>query len=246
MSKIKKAAIVTGGSGGIGSAVCKALAEQGWLTAVFYNSDEKGASAVVDEITSKKYTAKAFQCDISDINSIRNAVEAVRKEYGEIGLLVNNSGIADIGLFTDMSDERLTRMINVDLLGAMRITKEVIPDMIRSHEGAVINISSVWGECGASCEVAYSAAKAGLIGFTKALAKECAPSNVRVNCISCGLIDTKMNACFSQDELNEVVDDIPSGRMGTPEDIANGVLFLSDEKSSYIQGQILRIDGGWI
>lgn len=246
MSKIKKAAIVTGGSGGIGSAVCKALAEQGWLTAVFYNSDEKGASAVVDEITSKKYTAKAFKCDISDINSIRNAVEAVRKEYGEIGLLVNNSGIADIGLFTDMSDERLTRMINVDLLGAMRITKEVIPDMIRSHEGAVINISSVWGECGASCEVAYSAAKAGLIGFTKALAKECAPSNVRVNCISCGLIDTKMNACFSQDELNEVVDDIPSGRIGTPEDIANGVLFLSDEKSSYIQGQILRIDGGWI
>lgn len=246
MGIIKKAAIVTGGSGGIGSEICKALAGQGWLTAVLYNTDENSAQDIVESIVSKKYTAKAFRCDISDIESIRSAVTAVREEFGEIGLLVNNSGIADIGLFTDMSDERLLQMINVDLLGAMRITKEVLPDMIRSHEGAVINISSVWGECGASCEVAYSAAKAGLIGFTKALAKECAPSNVRVNCISCGLIDTKMNACFSKEELDSVVDDIPSGRIGTPEDIANAVLFLSDDKSSYIQGHILRIDGGWI
>ena len=128
----------------------------------------------------------------------------------------------------------------------MRLTKDVIPQMLRRHSGSVINISSVWGESGASCEVAYSAAKAGLIGFTKALAKECAPSGVRVNCVSCGLIDTKMNSSLSEEDLNAVTDEIPMGRMGTPADIANAVMFLAEESSAYITGQVLRVDGGWL
>ena len=164
----------------------------------------------------------------------------------ECELLINNAGIADIGLFTDLTDERLAELMNTNLFGHMRLTKDVLPQMLRRHSGSVINISSVWGESGASCEVAYSAAKAGLIGFTKALAKECAPSGVRVNCVSCGLIDTKMNITLSEEDLNAVTDEIPMGRMGTPDDIANAVMFLAEESSAYITGQVLRVDGGWL
>lgn len=246
MGIIKKAAIVTGGSGGIGGEICSALAKQGWLTAICYNTNKADAVKLRDELKAQGYTAEAFHCDISELSSIKALVKNVHECFGEIGLLVNNSGTAEIGLFTDLTDERLFQIMNIDLLGAMRLTKEVLPEMIRAHDGAVINISSVWGECGASCEVAYSAAKAGLIGFTKALAKECAPSNVRINCVSCGLIDTKMNASLSAEDLESIVSDIPSGRMGTPKDIASAVLFLADENSSYIQGQVIRVDGGWI
>lgn len=243
---MKKAAIVTGGSGGIGRAVCRKLAKDGWLVAVCYNSSEQTAQKLVDELKSQHYSAQAFYCDISSLDSIRNCVREVRACFGEIRLLVNNGGIADINLFTDISDERLCRIIDVNLMGAMRISREVLPEMIRNHTGSIINISSVWGECGASCEVAYSAAKAGLIGFTKALAKEVAPSGIHVNCVSCGLIDTKMNAELSQEELQNVIDDIPMGRMGKPEEIAETVAFLTDERSSYIQGQVIRADGAWI
>lgn len=243
---MKKAAIVTGGSGGIGRAVSAALAREGWLTAVCYNSDRSAAEETVRMIRESKGTAQAFKCDISSLDSIKECVSQVHDIFGRVELLVNNAGIADINLFTQISDERLCELLNVNLLGAMRMTKEVLPEMLHEHNGAVINISSVWGECGASCETAYSAAKAGLIGFTKALAKEVAPSSVRVNCVSCGLIDTAMNAGLSSEDLQAVVEDIPAGRMGTPEDIANAVVFLADERSAYIQGQVIRADGGWI
>lgn len=243
---MKKAAIVTGGSGGIGSAVCERLAAEGWLTAVCYNNDKSSAEGIAERIRANGGTAEAFRCDISSAESIQQCVENVKKSFGGISLLVNNGGIADINLFTSISDERLTEIINIDLLGAMRLSRAVLPDMIREHSGVIINISSVWGECGASCEVAYSAAKAGIIGFTKALAREVAPSNVRVNCVSCGLIDTKMNGELSKADLDAVIEDIPAGRIGTPQDAANAVAFLADEKSSYIQGQVIRVDGCWI
>lgn len=246
MGIIKKAAIVTGGAGGIGSAVCRALAAEGYPVAVCFNTSKVEAAALCEEITAAKGTAAAFKCDIGDIESIKACVASVRAKYGDIGLLVNNAGTANIGLYTDLSDEQLTRLMNVNLLGAMRISKEVIPDMVRSHSGNIINISSVWGECGASCEVAYSAAKAGLIGFTKALAKELAPSGVRVNCISCGLIDTKMNSELSADDISALLQDIPTGRMGTTEDVANALLFLAGEGSAYITGQTIRVDGAWL
>ncbi len=246
MGRIKKAAIVTGGSGGIGGAISRRLAQAGYLTAIGYNRDKASAEKLAEELRVQGFTAEAFHCDIADPSGTADLLKAVENTLGECELLVNNAGIADIGLFTDLTDERLTEIMNTDLLGHMRLTKAVLPAMLRRHEGCVINISSVWGECGASCEVAYSAAKAGLIGFTKALAKECAPSGVRVNCVSCGLIDTKMNSTLSSEDLSAVTDEIPMGRMGKPDDIADAVLFLAGSSAAYITGQVLRVDGGWI
>ena len=246
MSRIKKAALVTGGSGGIGGAVSRELAKAGYLTAIGYSHGRDRACAIADELKAQGFTAEAFRCDITDSGSIRQCLEDIDQKFGQIELLVNNAGIADIGLFTDLTDERLFEIMDTDLLGHLRLTKAVLPQMISRHQGQVINISSVWGEVGASCEGAYSAAKAGLIGFTKALAKECAPSGVRVNCVSCGLIDTPMNGELSADDLAAVVDEIPLGRMGTPDDAAAAVLFLADSASSYITGQVIRVDGAWL
>ena len=246
MGVIKKAALVTGGSGGIGSAVCRRLAEEGWLTVIGYNTDKTSAENLAAELTGRKLSAAAIRCDVTDDESIQSCLKETERLFGETGLLVNNGGKANIGLFTDMSGKDINELMDIDLVGAMRLTNAVLPRMIRRHEGNIINISSVWGECGASCEVVYSAAKAGLIGFTKALAKEVAPSGVRVNCVSCGLIDTKMNGELSKEDLDAVIEDIPSGRMGTPEDVANTVAFLAGGESAYITGQVIRVDGGWI
>ena len=163
---------------------------------------------------------------------------------GDCSLLINNAGIAQIKLFTDVTDEELDRMISADLTGTMRLTREVCRQMIRAHEGCIINISSVWGVYGASCEVAYSAAKAGLIGFTKALAKELGPSGIRVNCIAPGVIESPMNGHLSEEEMHELIDCTPLMRIGKPEDVSHAARFL--ESSSFATAQVLGIDGGFI
>lgn len=243
---MKKTALVTGGSGGIGSEVCKALAEDGWQVAVCYKSGRAAAEALVTELKGQGLCAEAFHCDIGDRESIERCISEVRDSFGMVTLLVNNAGTADIELFTDMTDEKLCEMLEINLLGAMRMSRGVLTDMIREHTGNIINITSVWGEKGASCEVAYSAAKAGLIGFTKALAREVAISGIRVNCISCGMIDTKMNGELTEEDVRAIVDDIPTGRIGLPRDVANAVRFLSSEGADYIHGQVIRVDGCWI
>lgn len=243
---MKKTALVTGGSGGIGSEVCKALAEDGWQVAVCYKSGRAAAEALVTELKGQGLCAEAFHCDIGDRESIERCISEVRDSFGMVTLLVNNAGTADIELFTDMTDEKLCEMLEINLLGAMRMSRGVLTDMIREHTGNIINITSVWGEKGASCEVAYSAAKAGLIGFTKALAREVAISGIRVNCISCGMIDTKMNGELTEEDVRVIVDDIPAGRIGLPRDVANAVRFLSSEGADYIHGQVIRVDGCWI
>lgn len=243
---MSKTAIITGGSGGIGSAICRVLAAEGWRTVVCYNHGEAQAKALAAELCAGGHTAQAFFMDISSKVSIEGGLAKIKTILGEPELLVNNAGIADIGLFTDMTDERLCEMLNVNLLGTMRLSKAVLPEMIRAHRGNIVNISSVWGEVGASCEVAYSAAKAGLIGFTKALAREVAVSGVKVNCISCGMIDTKMNGELSPEDVQAVVDEISVGRIGTPKDVANAVKFLASDQSDYIHGQVIRVDGAWI
>lgn len=243
---MKKTALVTGGSGGIGSEVCKALAEDGWQVAVCYKSGRAAAEALVTELKGQGLCAEAFHCDIGDRESIERCISEVRDSFGMVTLLVNNAGTADIELFTDMTDEKLCEMLEINLLGAMRMSRGVLTDMIREHAGNIINITSVWGEKGASCEVAYSAAKAGLIGFTKALAREVAISGIRVNCISCGMIDTKMNGELTEEDVRAIVDDIPAGRIGLPRDVANAVRFLSSEGADYIHGQVIRVDGCWV
>lgn len=243
---MKKTALVTGGSGGIGSEVCRVLAEDGWQVAVCYKSGRATTEALVTELKGQGLCAEAFHCDIGDKESIERCISEVRDSFGMVTLLVNNAGTADIELFTDMTDEKLCEMLEINLLGAMRMSRGVLSDMIREHTGNIINITSVWGEKGASCEVAYSAAKAGLIGFTKALAREVAISGVRVNCVSCGMIDTKMNGELTEEDVRAIVDDIPAGRIGLPRDVANAVRFLSSEGADYIHGQVVRVDGCWI
>ena len=243
---MRKVAFITGASGGIGSACARTLAKDGYAVAIGFSSNESAANELSAELKSQGFDALAVQCDITDSGSIASAVSLIEKDLGIISVLVNNAGIANISLFTDNSYNDLRRMLDTDLLGAMELSRQVLPAMIREKCGNIINISSVWGEKGASCEVAYCAAKAGLIGFTKALAREEAPSGIRVNCISCGYIDTKMNSELSDEDKQAVLDEIPAGRFGTPQDVAGAVSFLVSEKAGYITGQVIRVDGCWI
>ncbi len=237
-------AFVTGASGGIGSVICKTLSEKGYAVAAAYNNNEQGAALVVREIVSTGGRAIAVKCDVSDPDSVMEAYEKTVSRLGGVSLLVNNAGMAHIGLFTDMTAAQIGQMLSVNLSGAMLVTKAFLPDMIRKRSGNIINISSMWGEVGASCEVVYSAAKAGLIGFTKALAKEEGLSGVRVNCITAGLIDTPMNAQLLPDDIAALVDEIPLSRIGLPQDVANAVEFLASERSSYITGAVIKVNGG--
>jgi 3-oxoacyl-[acyl-carrier protein] reductase len=243
---MRKVAFITGASGDIGSEISRILAKQGYAAALGFNTNESAANELSAELKSQGCEAIAVKCDITDSASIASALELIKKELGEVMLLVNNAGLASIGLYTDLTDAELANIITTDLVGAMEVSRQVLPAMIRAKQGCIINISSVWGEKGASCEVAYSAAKAGLIGFTKALAREEGPSGIRVNCVSCGFIDTKMNAELCEQDKQSVIDEIPSSRIGTPQDIADAVSFLASEKSDYINGQVIRVDGCWI
>lgn len=230
-------ALVTGASGGIGSAVARTLAGEGHRVIIGYHSGRDTAERLAEELG-----GKAVSFDLSRPESILASLE----ECGEVGILVNNGGSEHIGLFQDMTAPQLAALMNTDLLGAMELTRLLLPQMISRHSGVIVNIASVWGEVGASCEVAYSAAKAGIIGFTKALAKEVAPSGIRVNCVSPGFIDTRMNSQLNADEREALIGDIPLSRAGTPQEVADAVSFLCSEKSAYICGQTLRVDGAWI
>lgn len=232
-----KKAVVTGGSGGIGSAICRALAENGYYVYVGYASSAEKAALLAAEIG-----GESLEIDVSDVKSIDAACE----KMGAVNLLVNNAGISEINLFTAISEEKSSRIINVNLVGAMELTRKLLPSMIREKSGCIINISSMWGEVGASCEVDYSASKAGIIGFTKALAKEVAPSGIRVNCISPGFIMTEMNSRFSAEDLELIREEIPLGIFGEPRHIADAVVFLASEKAEYITGQIIGVNGGMV
>lgn len=232
-----KKALVTGGSGGIGSAVCRMLSENNYMVYINYYSSEKKAQHLADDIK-----GIAVKFDVSDRNDVNNAVKSI----GHIDLLVNNSGISEINTFDSVSPENADRILNINLKGTLNCSRAVLPDMIRNKSGVIINISSMWGECGASCEVDYSASKAGVIGFTKALAKEVAPSGIRVNCISPGFILTDMNKNFSDEDLKLIKEDIPLGIFGIPENVADSVIFLASEKASFITGQILGVNGGMV
>lgn len=232
-----KKALVTGGCGGIGEAVCKKLANDGYTVYVNYAHSKERAEKIASEIG-----GKAVFFDVSDSTSVRS----VLKDIGFVGLLVNNAGISEIDLFTSISDEKADDILNINLKGAMNCARALLPEMIKAKSGNIINISSMWGQCGASCEVDYSASKAGLIGFTKALAKEVAPSGIRVNCIAPGFIMTEMNKRFTAEELEMIREDIPLGIFGTPDHVAEAVSFMASDRSEYITGQILAVNGGMV
>ncbi len=236
---MEKKAFVTGGTGGIGKEIVKTLSQNGYAVTFSYNKNLEQAKQIA-----LQFNADFVKLDITDSNDINNLKDLFEKQ--NFSLLVNNAGVAHLGLFQLMSDEQLMYILNSNLIGAVKLTKLILPFMIRNQKGNIINISSMWGEVGASCEVAYSCAKAGLIGFTKALAKEVAPSGIRVNCISAGAVDTKMNDCLSKEEKESFCQEIPLGRFASPKEIADAALFLASEKSSYITGEILRVNGGFV
>lgn len=244
---MNKTALITGASGEIGSAISLELAKNGYDICVGYAHRQDEAQRLAKRL-SEEFSVKAYavRFDYSCLESIDKSVSEFTQLFGGADVIVNNGGCESIGLFQQLTDERLVEVMNTDLVGAMLLTKKLLGGMIKKHSGYIINISSVWGEVGASCEVAYSAAKAGLIGFTKALAKECAPSGICVNCISPGFIDTRMNSQLSDEEKNGIIGDIPCCRAGTTQDIANTAAFLVSGKADYICGQVIRVDGGWI
>jgi len=240
---IQKTALVTGGSGGIGQAIALALGRAGWQVAVHYNSNQTDAKRIAEEITAMGSRAIAVHADITDAEEVKRMCEDVRICLGGIDLLVNNAGVSDIRPFSDISPEHWYKIISTDLDGMYNCTRAALPYL--ENGASIVNISSVWGLYGASCEVHYSTAKAGMIGFTSSLAKELGPSGIRVNCVAPGVIDTEMNGWLSEDDRAELAESTPLGRMGRPEEVASAVVFLASDDASFITGVTLPVTGGF-
>ena len=241
-----KCAFITGASGGIGKAIALRLAADGFDIAACYYSDDLGATELEKELKNLGTNYRIYKADVSDHNRMKEIFEDAIEFFGGISVLVNNAGMAQQKLFTDISEDEFDRICAVNFKSVYNCCKFAVPDMVSRKSGKIINISSMWGISGASCETVYSATKAAVIGFTKALGKELAPSNIQVNCIAPGAIDTKMNNSLSDDDKAAFADEIPAGRFGTPEEIAGIVSFLAGKDSSYVTSQTLVADGGFI
>ena len=237
-----KTVLVTGGSRGIGKAIVQKFAENNYNVILNYNKSFESASQI-----EKNYkNIKIFKADVTDRKEVQNMINYAYSTFGNIDILVNNAGIGCTGLLQDLSYEEWNTVFNVNVNGVFNCTQQVLPKMISNHSGKIINISSIWGMVGASCEVAYSASKSAIIGFTKALAKEVGPSGITVNAVAPGIIMTDMVSSYSIEEFEEIRKQIPLGEIGSTEDIANAVYFLASDESRYITGQVLSPNGGWV
>lgn len=243
---MNKAVLITGATGGIGEALCRVFAENGYDIALHFFKNEEKAISLCKELEEKhKIRATAFKANLCDFSQIETLCENVLSDF-DIDVLINNAGIALQNLFQFVEKDKSDEIFAVNIQGAMALTQKILPSMIKKQNGRIINISSMWGVSGGSCEVHYSAAKAAMIGFTKALSKEVGPSGITVNCIAPGLIDTKMNSNLSKEDLAQIVEDTPLGRIGTGDDVAYLASFLASEKASFITGQTISVDGGLI
>ena len=234
-----KTALITGAGGGIGSAIAARLAKDGFLPILHSNTkDLRETAAALGGIS--------VRADLGDVAQIETMVQEVLAQTGRVDVLVNNAGISVSGLLTDISPAQRRRIFDVNVLGAIELTRLLLPQMIHRKDGCILNISSMWGQVGASCEVDYSATKAALIGFTKALAQEVALSGIRVNCIAPGVIRTAMLDCYDEETLQSLAEETPLGRLGTPEDIARAAAFLCSPEADFITGQVLGVTGGCV
>lgn len=233
----RKTALVTGGAKGIGEAICRALSRDGFYLLIHCNSSIEEAKELCDELGN----AEIIRADLTT----PEAIDIITKDRNAPDVIVNNAGIPLVSLFDGIDDETLRKMYEINLFAPMNIVRRFLPDMIRRKSGVIINISSVFGEVGGSCEVDYSTAKAGLIGFTKALAKEVGPSGIRVNCVCPGIIDTDMNGNLDFDDIEAICDEIPLSRMGEADEVAECVSFLVSDKARYITGSVFDVNGGW-
>ena len=243
---MNKTALITGASRGIGAACALLFAKNGYNVVINYNKSEAKAQELKEKILNLGGSAICIKADVSKPDEVNRMVSDSIDAFGRIDVLISNAGVASDGLVTDLTDEQWRRIIAVNLDSVFYCARAVLPNMIKRKSGKIINISSIWGVCGASCEVAYSASKAGVIGFTKALAKEVGPSGITVNSIAPGVIDTEMNAHYSKSDLDALCDETPLGRLGTKEEIASLALFLTSEKADFITGQIIGVNGGFV
>ena len=238
---------ITGASRGIGAACALYFAQHGYDVGINYLNNDEKAETVAEQVRATGRKAVLLKADVTNKQEIGAAISRCADELGPISVIVNNAGIAQQKLFTDITEEEWKRMFSVNVDGIYNVLSEALPDMIRKHSGSIVNISSMWGISGASCEVHYSASKSAVIGLTKALAAELAPSGIRVNCVAPGLIDTDMNGNLTDEDIQGVIDETPLGKIGTAEDVAKSVFFLaSDEFSSFTTGQILSPNGGLV
>ena len=240
-----KVILVTGASRGIGRAIAIELASKGAAIAINYSKDDEGAKVTLENVIKNGGYGKLFKKDISNYNNCRELMDEVIETFGKLDVLVNNAGRSKVGLLMDMSLEEINDLVNTNLMGAIYLSKLAINKMMRNG-GNIINISSVWGEVGASCEVIYSATKGGLNLFTKALAKEVASFNIRVNSVAPGVINTEMNNVLDSEDKEVLKNEIPMMRFGEAHEVARVVSFLCEDKCKYLTGQIIRIDGGFI
>lgn len=243
---MRKCALITGASGGIGSAAALRLAKDGFDIAACYNTDDAGAKALEAELSKLGVKFRIYKADVSDSAQVNKMFTDATEFFGGVSVLVNNAGIAQQKLFTDITEEEFDRITAVNFKSVFNCCKCAVPFMVNRKEGKIINVSSMWGVCGASCETVYSATKAAVIGLSKALARELAPSNVQVNCIAPGAIDTKMNNNLSEQDKADFAAEIPMGRFGTPEEIAGVISFLAGKDSDYVTAQVITADGGLI
>lgn len=240
---MKKTIIVTGASRGIGAAIVKMLAKEDNNIVLNYNKSEEIAKKMQEEFTKQGKNVEIFKADVSKREEVKKLIEYTINKFKKIDVLINNAGISQTRLFTDITDEDWNNMLKVNLNSVFYMTQEALPYMIHEKEGCIINISSIWGKTGAACETHYSVAKAGVDAMTKSLAKELGPSNIRVNSIAPGIIDTDMNKYLSDEELANIEEEIPLGKIGNPETIAKCVKWLIEDE--YTTGQIIGINGGW-
>ena len=241
---MEKVAIVTGASKGIGREIAKELAEEGIKVVANYNKSYESAKELQEELKNQNINIDIFKADVSKREEVKKLVEYTLDKYKKIDILINNAGISEYKLFTDETDEDWQRVINTNLYSAFAMSQEVSKNMISNKNGCIINISSAWGMVGASLEVIYSVSKAGMDGLTKALSKELGPSNIRVNSIAPGIIDTAMNKNLKEEEIEEIKNEIPLEKIGRVEDVAKCVKWLIED--TYTTGQIISINGGWI
>lgn len=241
---MKKTVIVTGGSNGIGKCIVEDLSKKEYNVILNYNKSENNAKKIQEELKQKGFEIDIFKADISKREEVKKLIEYTLKKYKNIDILINNAGISQTKLFTDITDEDWNKMINTNLNSVFYMTQEVIPNMIHNKNGCIINISSVWGMVGASCEVHYSVSKAGIDAMTKSLAKELGPSNIRVNSIAPGIIKTDMISNLNEEELKCIEQEIPLEKIGKPENIVKCVNWLIEDE--YTTGQIISVNGGWV
>ena len=232
--------LITGGSRGIGAECVRVFAREGHTVSFIYNNSDDRAGEL-----SRETSAVAIKADLSELKNLEMAVRAAAVKMGGIDLLVNNAGVALIKLFSDVTDDELRKVFDVNLVAATVAAREASKFMVKEHFGRIINIGSVWGRVGASCEVVYSASKAGLEGLTKALAKELGPSGITVNCVEPGVIDTEMNSELGEEDLKALCEETPLCRIGSVADVAETVLWLASEKAGFITGQVIGVDGGF-